>query len=206
VAPSDDNPPALRKAAPELAAQQDPPQWQRRNRHHRAWNLAPLGERSREDLEALICDIGQLLADRDRHIAELEDQLAEKERKIAELQNDLAWARAQIRQLEGVAAPSSATVVRPDGLSTEILHAVSRESQEISPPVRHGHPDYAAWGKLVVSRVAELGVAELQWLLTDNSPHLDAYEDAYPGAGVGLEDRINARIAEIEEGAKCSTG
>jgi hypothetical protein len=52
----------------------------------------------------------------------------------------------------------------------------------------------------VVARIGGLRSSlELHWLIADNSAHLKAYEAAYPGAGIGLGDRINVRIAELEE-------
>ena len=139
-----------------------------------------------------------MLADRDREIADLNDLVEEQRRKIEQLTNDLAWERESRRQLEAVAAPSSATVVRPNSETVEIVHAISRESQEVSPPLSHGHPDYAAWAKQLVSRIDELSAMELRWLLIDNDAHLEAYEATFPGAGVALEDRIARRIAELE--------
>jgi uncharacterized coiled-coil protein SlyX len=140
------------------------------------------------------------LADRDRYIDELETLLAEKDRLIAQLQTDVAWERTRVRQLESSAVPpGAATVIRPDGKTAEIVHAISRQSQEVSPPLSHGHPDYAAWAKEIASRIdGGLSVMELHWLLDDNAAHLDAYETAFPGAGVALEDRISRRIAELD--------
>jgi hypothetical protein len=102
------------------------------------------------------------------------------------------------RQLEDTKMAPGATVLRPDGEAAEIVHAIARASHEIAPPESHGYPDYAAWAKLVIARSEKLSAIELHWLLSDNSAHLDAYEKAYPGAGVGLEDRINTRLAKLE--------
>jgi hypothetical protein len=177
------------------------PPWRDRNRHRREWNREKLGDRSREDLEALIGELGEQLADRERHIIELEELLTEKDREIARLRNDLAWEGAARMQFEAAAAPQTGpvTVVRPDGETAEIMHAVSRESQEIVPPESYGRPDYGTWALLVAERVEWLSTLELYWLLTDNSAHLEAYEATFPGAGAGLRDRINSRIAELEE-------
>jgi hypothetical protein len=186
------------KRHPSLVA--DPPTMRklRPPRTRKAWNRQSLGQRSREDLQAIIAELDTMLADRDREIADLNDLVEEQRRKIEQLTNDLAWERESRRQLEAVAAPSSATVVRPNGETVEIVHAISRESQEVSPPLSHGHPDYAAWAKQLVSRIDELSAMELRWLLIDNDAHLEAYEAAFPGAGVALEDRIARRIAELE--------
>jgi hypothetical protein len=170
-------------------------------RHKRQWNKQPLGERSREDLEMLIGELGEQLADREREIAEKDALLDAKDREIAQLRNDLAWERMERRQLEASAMVPGTTVVRSDGSPAEIVHAVTRASQEIVPPESHGHPDYAAWAKLVTARMVFLSALELHWLIADNRAHFDAYERAYPGAGVGLEDHINARIAELEQAA-----
>jgi len=152
----------------------------------------------------MIGELGKQLDDRDFEITELYELLPEKDRRIAQLEIDLVWARAERRQQVST-MPNSATVIRPNGEAAEIMHAVSRASQEIVPPELYGHPDYAGWGKLVTARVPSLSTLELYWLIADNQAHLDAYEAAYPGAGVGLEDRINARIAELEERAEGST-
>jgi hypothetical protein len=169
-------------------------------RHAREWQGQPLGERSREDLEALIRELDIIIEERDREIIEQATLLEEKNRAIKQLQNDLAWARSEIRQLEGVITPPMpATAVRPDGEAVEVVHAVARANQEVPPPLQNGHPDYVTWAKkLIAPRIERLSAQELHWLLADNSAHLDAYETAYPGAGAGLEDRINARIAELE--------
>ena len=190
------------KRHPNLLPDKPPPPWRDRNRHRRVWNREKLGEQSREDLEALIGELVKQLDDRERHIIELEELLTKKDRGIAQLRNDLAWERATRMQLEAAAAPAAApvTVVRPDGETAEIVHAVSRQSQRITPPESDGgHPDYATWAKRVAERIEELSSRELYWLLTDNDTHFEAYEAAYPGAGTGLKDRINLRIAELEE-------
>ena len=177
-----------------------PPPWRDRNRHRRVWNREKLGELSREDLEALIGELGEQLADRERHIIELEELLTEKDREIARLRNDLVWERTARMQLEAAAAPAAApvTAIRPDGGTAEIVHAISRESQAITPPESHGRPDYRSWAGLVAERIKALSALELYWLLADNAPYIDAYEKALPGAGIGLKNRINARIAELE--------
>jgi hypothetical protein len=189
------------KRYPKMLPDKPPPPWRDRNRHHRAWKREKLGERSRDDLEALIGELGEQLADRERHIIELEELLTEKDREIARLRNDLACERATRMQLEAAATPAAApvTVVRPDGETAEIVHAVSRQSQEIVPPESYGRPDYGTWALLVAERIEGLSTLELYWLLADNSAHLEAYEAAYPGAGAGLRDRINVRIAELAE-------
>jgi hypothetical protein len=188
------------KRHPNLLPAKPPPPWRDRNRHHRVWNREKLGERSREDLEALIGKLFEQLDDDQRHILELEEQLTEKNRENARLHEDNAWLQAEIRQLEATAGPPAGpvTVVRPDGKTGEIVHAISRESQAITPPESHGRPDYSSWARLVAARIKALSTPELHWLLADNAPSIDACEAAYPGAGVGLRDRINARIAELE--------
>jgi hypothetical protein len=79
-------------------------------------------------------------------------------------------------------------VVRPDGEVAEIVHAVTRASQEIVPQLKYGRPDYAAWAKRILERSDKLSALELHHLLDDNSDHFDEYEHSFPGAGVGLED------------------
>jgi hypothetical protein len=182
----------------DMAPNEPPPRRKGRDRHQREWNRKPLGGRSYEDLMTMIGELGQQVADRDREILELHVVVEEKDREIGRLRNDLAWERMANRQLEDSQIPPGATVLRPDGEAAEIVHAITRASHEIVPPESHGYPDYSAWAKLVIARTGELSAIELRWLLIDNSAHLDAYEEAYPGAGVGLEDRINARIAELE--------
>ena len=150
----------------------------------------------------MIGELVEQLADRERHILELEELLTEKDRENAQLRNDVIWEQTRRMQLEAAAAPAAApvTVVRPDGETAEIVHAVSRQSQEIVPPESNdGRPDYGTWALLVAERIEELSTLELYWLLADNSAHLEAYEAAYPGAGAGLKDRINSRIAALEE-------
>jgi hypothetical protein len=85
------------------------------------------------------------------------------------------------------------------------VHAVARASHEVPPLVSYGQPDYPTWAKQIAARSETLSALELQWLLADNSAYLDAYEMAFPGAGVALEDRIHARIAELEEAEIPST-
>jgi hypothetical protein len=84
-----------------------PAQRRRVNRHHhRDWNRAPLGERSREDLIEMVGEMGQQLVDRDQHIAELETLLEDKDREIARLKNDLEFETATRKQLErGIRPP-----------------------------------------------------------------------------------------------------
>jgi hypothetical protein len=150
----------------------------------------------------MIGGLGDQLADCEREIAEKDVLLAAKDREIAQLRNDLAWERAARKQLESVAAPfAEATVVRPDGESAEIVHAVARESQEIAPPLKYGRPDYPAWAKLVKDRVATLSAPERRWLLTDNAAHFHDYEVSFPWAGIALEHRVKLRIAELEASA-----
>ena len=188
------------KRHPKMLPDRPPPPWRDRNRHHRVWKRKKLAERSREDLEAMIGELVEQLADRERHIIELEELLAEKDRENTQLRNDLAWERAARMQLEAAAAPAAApvTAIRPDGGTAEIVHAISRESQAITPPESHGRPDYRSWAGLVAERIKALSALELYWLLADNAPYIDAYEKALPGAGIGLKNRINARIAELE--------
>jgi len=189
------------KRHPNLLPDKTPPPWRDRNRHHRVWKGERLGERSRVDLEMMIGELVEQLADRERHILELEELLTEKDRENAQLRNDVIWEQTRRMQLEAAAAPAAApvTVVRPDGETAEIVHAVSRQSQEIVPPESDGWPDYSTWALLVAERGEELSSLELYWLLTDNSAHFEAYEAAFPGAGAGLRDHINLRIAELAE-------
>jgi hypothetical protein len=79
------------------------------------------------------------------------------------------------------------------------VHAVSRASQEIVPPLKYGRPDYLAWAKRVRERREKLSAIELHWLLADNAAHFDEYERSFPGAGVALEDYINERIATLDQ-------
>jgi hypothetical protein len=168
-------------------------------KRHQAWNRQSLRDRSREDLDMLIGELGEQLADRDREILEKDALIENLQRENAQLRDDLAWAHRRIRQLEGIVTPPvAATVVRPDGEAAEIVHAVTRASQEVLPPLSFGYPDYHAWARIIASRITKLSAIELQWLLDDNRIHFDAYERAHPGAGRGLEGRINARIAELE--------
>lgn len=168
-------------------------------KRHQAWNRQSLRDRSREDLDTLIGELGEQLADRDREILEKDGLIENLQCENEQLKNDLAWAHRRIRQLEGIVTPPvAATVLRPDGEPVEVVHAVTRTSQEILPPVSYGHPDYTAWTKMVRSRITQLSAIELQWLLDDNRTHFDALEKAYPGAGCGLETLINARIVEVE--------
>jgi hypothetical protein len=168
-------------------------------RTKRGWNRQPLGERTREDLEALVAGLEDTLSDRDREIAELNAAIEEKDREIRQLREDLAWERARNRQLAAIVTPpAAATVVRPDGEVAEIVHAVTRASQEITPPVKYGHADYLAWAKRVLEHSDKLSALELHYLLADNSEHLDEYEHSFPGAGIGLEDRIRERIDKLE--------
>jgi hypothetical protein len=46
--------------------------------------------------------------------------------------------------------------------------------------------------------VKELSALELQHLLSDNRASFDEYERRFPGAGIGLEDRIRARIEFLQ--------
>ena len=169
----------------------------RPSRHSRGWEPRPLGHRSREDLEAIIVEQESLIAERDREIIELSDQLEEQRRTIEQLRDDLSQERDTRRQLESVVAPATATVVRPDGEPAEIVQAITRASQEVLPPIRHGQPDWPAWARKLRLLTGQLTIIELHWLRTDNRPHLDAYERAHPGAGRGLEARITVRIAEL---------
>jgi hypothetical protein len=170
-------------------------------RHTRPQERNPLGERSRADLEVLVAEYDSLLADRDREILDRDTVIDEQARQIAQLRNDLAWALAANKQLEGLVTPPvealPTTVKRPDGETVEILHAIMRRSQEITPPIKYGQPDFSAWAKVMKERTETLSAPELRWLLADNRAHLDAYERMFSGAGIGLADRINARIVEL---------
>ena len=141
----------------------------------------PLGDRSREDLEALIATLEDLLSDRDREIVDLNSLIEEKDREIQQLREDVAWERAAKKQLE--------TVITPP---------LARETLKIIPPTKLGQPDYAAWARALWDRASELTALELTWLLDDNGADLDEYERWFPGAGVGLEDRIRTRIRKLE--------
>jgi len=188
------------KRHPNMLPDKPPTCRERRPRHKRAWNRETLGTRSFQDLVSMLGEAGELIADRERYISELEALIEAERREKAQLRSDNAWLRAEIRQLEAAAAPSAGpvTVVRPDGGTAEIVHAISRESLEIVPPESYGRPDYGTWALLVAERTEGLSTLELHWLLTDNSAHLEAYEAAHPGAGVGLRNRIIVRIGELE--------
>ncbi len=161
--------------------------------------LRPLGEATREDLELIVGELQSRLDARDQELLTLSAELAERDREIARLKNDLAWERAERRQLEGLVAPAAATVVRPDGETVEIIHAVSRDSYEVPVPSAYGQPDFAAWARLVKVRIAELSLRELDWLLQDNRESLDAVEGFQQGAGSGLTQRIRQRIEELAD-------
>jgi hypothetical protein len=175
-------------------------QSRRHRRRHLAWNREKLDELNHEALRTLVDDLFHQIDDRDRHITELDELLAEKDNENKRLKEDLNWERTENRQLKSLAAPPAGpvTVMRPDGETVEIVHATSRENREIMPPESYGHPDYAAWARLMAEKIAELSAPELTWLLADNRAHIAACETAYPGAGRGLEDRIRTRIAELD--------
>jgi hypothetical protein len=72
-------------------------------RHTQTWSRAPLGPRTRQDLEDMIGELGKQLVDRDHEISELLELLEDKDRRIAQLEVDLAWEREERRQFEGIA-------------------------------------------------------------------------------------------------------
>jgi hypothetical protein len=84
----------------------------------------PLEERSREDLEILIAEQAAAIAERERTIMEMNELIAAKDREIAQLRNDLAWEKAANRQLSTPVTPRAATTAaRSNGELTEVVHA-----------------------------------------------------------------------------------
>jgi hypothetical protein len=165
----------------------------------RTWDAEPIGERTVEELKAMVRDLNEMVADRETEIAGLSLLVEQRDREIRQLRNHLAWEIAARKALEKVATPpAAATVVRPNGETVEIVHATARASQEIVPEMKYGQPDFVGWAKQIRERGTKLSVVELNWLLADNSEYFDAYERAFTGAGVGLEDWINDRVRQLE--------
>jgi hypothetical protein len=73
-------------------------------RNHKGWNTAPLGERTIEDLRAMVKELGDQLVDRDQEIAELHEVIEGQDQRIAELEHDLEWEQAEKRQLNSILA------------------------------------------------------------------------------------------------------
>jgi uncharacterized coiled-coil protein SlyX len=174
------------KRHPSLLPVKKPRSKERPPRTAREPDRRPLGELSREDLEACIVDLGNQVADRDREIAELNDQLEERDRTIAQLREDLQWEKIEAAQLRGIVTPP-------------IAAEAVRESREVIPPMQFDRPHYAGWARLMVQAIASAEtVTELEWLRDDNREHIAAFEAETPGAGKGIEDRINERITQLQ--------
>ena len=147
----------------------------------------PLGERTPEDLEAIIAELEEALADRDRELIEKDALLEERDRLIAQQRNDLAWLQAEVRQYQRIVTPPFAA-------------EVVRESREVVPPVRFDKPHYAGWARLMAAKIAAATTAEeLEQLRADNREHIAAFEAETPGGGKGVEQRIDARLSEVTE-------
>jgi uncharacterized coiled-coil protein SlyX len=141
---------------------------------------------TREELEAHIDDLEHGISDRDRTIIDLNEQIAAQRSRIAELESDKAWLQAEVRQLQGIVTPP---------VAAEEAHA----SREVVPPVRFGKPHYPGWARQMSAAItAATSVVELQWLRDDNRTHIDAFEAETPGAGKGVEQRIDQRILELQ--------
>lgn len=159
-------------------------------RHTRAREARPLSrdDLSREELEAHIADLERDVSDRDRTIIDLNKQIEAQRHRIAELEGDKAWLQSQIRQYRSIVSP-------PAAAATD-----AHESREVIPPTRLGRPHYAAWARLMAAKIAAPAtVEELEWLRVDNRQHIEAFEAETPGAGKGIENRINVRIFELQE-------
>jgi hypothetical protein len=135
------------KRHPQLMSDREPRARPPRLRCKHEWNKQMLGERSREDLEKLVGELAKQVADRDRHILELEDIIEQKDREMVQLRQDLAWETTARKQLEPTATPpAAATVVRPDGEDVEVVHALSRASQEIGAANEARRPGLSGLG------------------------------------------------------------
>jgi uncharacterized coiled-coil protein SlyX len=174
------------KRHPSLPPMRKPRRKERPPRTARRRDRQPLGERTREDLEACIADLEGQVAERDREIVELNDQLDEQRRTIAQLQNDNRWLNAEVRQYRGIVNPP---------VQVEDAH----ESREITPPERFGKPHYAGWARLMTQAIDAAETAEeLERLRADNREHIAAFEGETPGASAGIEQRIDERILQLQ--------
>jgi uncharacterized coiled-coil protein SlyX len=183
--PPVDAPPALWKAAPVATAETRAETKERPPRTARARNRQPLGERTREDLEACIADLEGQVAERDREIVELNELLDEQHRTNAQLQNDNRWLNIEVRQYRSIVDPP---------IKAEDAH----ESFEVTPPERFDKPHYARWARLMAREIdAAETVEELERLRADNREHIAAFENETPGAGAGVEQRIEERILQL---------
>jgi hypothetical protein len=167
-----------------------------RERQHREWSRVELGERTREDLEAIIQEFGKQLAERDHEIAELQALLADKDREIARLKNELLWEQTARHQAETALTLGRVGIgiTTVPGAGVPIIHAIARESREIMPDP-HRPVVWARKLQRALDRAAS--IPEIEALLADNEVHLVAYERQYPGAGAGLRRRAARRREEL---------
>jgi uncharacterized coiled-coil protein SlyX len=141
---------------------------------------------TREELEAHIEDLERDVSDRDRTIIDLNEQIEAQRGRIAELESDNAWLRSEIRQYKSIVAP-------PVASATD-----ARESREIVPLVRFDKPHYPGWARLMAQAIANAEtVAEIEELRDDNREHITAFEAETPGAGKGIEERLNERLLQL---------
>jgi hypothetical protein len=101
-----------------------PSSYRRRNQQqqHREWNRVELGERSREDLEAIIEAFAKQIAERDREIAEKDQLLADKDREIPRLKNELLWEQTARRQAETALTFTRAGITAVPAEGASIIH------------------------------------------------------------------------------------
>ena len=136
-------------------------------------------------MEGIIEVLRTNVEDRDRENAEMKEILLEKDRLIAQLRSDLAWSEAEVRQYRKIVTPPGAA-------------EVVRERREVMPPVQFNRPYYAGWARIVAGKIASATNAEeLEQLRDDNREHIAAFEAETPGAGKGIEQRINERLADL---------
>jgi hypothetical protein len=173
-------------------------------RHAREYEARPVSRDSltREEPEAHVADLEHNISDRDRTIIDQNEQLEAQRRRIAELENDRAWLKSEVRQYKSIVASvfgASAADARVFDVSDGFEVSDPRESREIIPPVQFGRPHYAGWARLMAQAIANAEtVAEVEWLRDDNREHIAALEAETPGAGKGIEDRLNRRVLELE--------
>jgi hypothetical protein len=74
----------------------------------RAWNRQPLGEISREDLEAIVTQLADQLSERNAVIEDLNAVIREREEEILKLKGELAWEQIERQQLEKLLLQRSA--------------------------------------------------------------------------------------------------
>jgi hypothetical protein len=142
-----------------------------------------LTDRTPEDLEAIIADQEDRLADYEREVSDLGRLVDQKDGEIAWLRAEVSQQAQTIRNLEQIAGGSP-----------------SHPSAEIEPPISLGQTDWPAWARALANAISGASDAHhLDALRIDNANHFAAYETAYPGAGRGLEARIDARLAELHE-------